>query len=578
MKQFLKHFSFLATPPAFWTLTLGVILLALVSFPAALFVAVENSSYYWWEWFGMAGQLLVTLASLTVLAAIAIAGMLTLTGQWDTYLAWVMLKWDLFCDRRSSVTTRLRVVRQRFGLDTKGAASKPGFLLTMAPRQMVPPMPPSPITFDDDRHVTMIAGSRAGKGRAFIIPNLAQWQGSAIVYDPSGENYAATAKYRREVLGQKVVLLDPFGVTDDPSDVWNPMAEIDFDHDPQAIDKCHMLAESLHNETGGDPYWMHAPRKMLAMLIAYVGTRALPEQMHLGQVRDLLMTSDPAALWLALARNEAFDGLIRRFGESNENRHEEELASTMEIARTAMKWLDSGLMNSFTRQSSFSMRELKEGKLTIYIVLPAGMGDTYKAWLRLLFNAAFEAMQDLSIAKPEHATLFLMDEFPLMGRMERIKRAAGEAAKFGVKLMICAQDISQLKEHYGDTWETFIANSGLLIMFANNDLECQRYLSERLGKEYYKKYSRSSGSSSGQASSSTSTSYELRDVARPEQVANQTSRQSGDTFFFVSGMKPMRLARANYDEWNMLAVLRQKASETKAANDADALSASVAAE
>lgn len=526
----------------------------------------------------MAGQLLVTLATLTVLAATAIAGVLTLTGQWDTYLAWVMLKWDSFCDRRSSVTTRLRVVRQRFGLDVKDAPAKPGFLLTMAPRQMVPPMPPSRITFDDDRHVTMIAGSRAGKGRAFIIPNLAQWQGSAIVYDPSGENYTATAQYRREVLGQKVVLLDPFGVTGDPSDVWNPMAEIDFDQDPQAIDKCHMLAESLHNETGGDPYWMHAPRKMLAMLIAYVGTRALPEQMHLGQVRDLLMTSDPAALWLALARNEAFDGLIRRFGESNENRHEEELASTMEIARTAMKWLDSGLMNSFTQQSSFSMRELKEGKLTIYIVLPAGMGDTYKAWLRLLFNAAFEAMQDLSIAKPDHATLFLMDEFPLMGRMERIKRAAGEAAKFGVKLMICAQDISQLKEHYGDTWETFIANSGLLIMFANNDLESQRYLSERLGKEYYKKYSRSSGFSSGSQSNSTSTSYELRDVARPEEAASLASRQAGDAFFFVSGMKPMRLARANYDQWNMLKGMQGKPRDIKAANDTDAISATVAAE
>jgi len=125
MKHFLKHFSFLATPPAFWTLTLGVILLALVSFPVALFVAVENSSYYWWELFGMAGQLLVTLATLTVLAAIAIAGLLTLTGQWDVYLAWVMLKWDSFCDRRSSVTTRLRVVRQRFGLDAKDAPAKP---------------------------------------------------------------------------------------------------------------------------------------------------------------------------------------------------------------------------------------------------------------------------------------------------------------------------------------------------------------------------------------------------------------------------------------------------------------------
>ena len=94
---------------------------------------------------------------------------------------------------------------------------------------------------------------------------------------------------------------------------------------------------------------------------------------------------------------------------------------------------------AFVKQSTFSMRELKEGKATLYVVLPAGQGESYKPWLRMLFNAAFDAMQDMSIPKPQEDVLFVMDEFPLLGKMERIKRAAGEAAKFGVKLFICAQ-------------------------------------------------------------------------------------------------------------------------------------------
>ena len=550
MQQLLKSRFGLTSPLSFWIMTVGLGLLLLVTLPTLIMSAIADSVYYWWEWLGFAWQAVAVLAGGVVVLAIAIAGLLTLTGGWEEFLDWGMTKWDRFRDRRAAVTTRFRLVRQRLGGGDQKESAKDGFMLTMAPRQFVPARPPRKITFDDDRHITMIAGSRAGKGRSLIIPNLAHWQGSAIIYDPSGENYAATAKYRRDVLGQRVVLLDPFGVTGDPSDHWNPMAEDDFDNDPNAIDKCHMLAESLHSDQSADPYWMHAPRKMLAMLIAYVGTRALPEHMNLGQVRDLLMTSDLGALWVALSRNDAFGGLIRRFGESNENRHEEELASTMEIARTAMKWLDSGVMSEFTRTSTFSMRELKEGKLSLYLVLPAGMGDTYKAWLRLLFNAAFEAMQDLSIDKPEHATLFFMDEFPLLGRMDRIKRAAGEAAKFGVKLFICAQDITQLKEHYGDAWETFVANSGLLIMFANNDLESQRYLSARLGKEHYQKYTRTKSAQSN----STTSSWEMRDVARPDQVEKQVSRQAGDAFFFVSGMKPMRLPRANYDQWDMLAM------------------------
>ena len=486
----------------------------------AYYAFIALQSLLWWTFWIYAGLVIAYL---------------TFTANWDLFAIWWVVSKEKRKDRFRSVTTSLRIAAMRFG------HSQNGFLMTMAPRTYYPARPASKITFDDDRHVTMIAGSRAGKGRAFIIPNLLHWQGSTIVYDPSGENYKATAKYRREVLGQKVVLLDPFGVTGDKSDVWNPMSEIDFENDPQAIDKCYMLAESVHHDPTPDPYWTHAPRKMLAMSMAYVGTRSLPEHCHLGTVRDLLMTAEPEALWLAMSRNEAFRGLIRKFGESNENRHKDELNSTMEISRTAMKWLDSEVMDDFVRGSSFSMRELKEEKTSLYIVLPAGMGDTYKAWLRLLFNAAFDVMQDTSIPKPDDSVLFVMDEFPLLGKMDRIKRAAGEAAKFGVKLFICAQDVTQLKENYGEAWETFIANSGLLIMFANNDLESQHYLSNRLGKEKYTKISYTSS----QGGSSTSTSTELREVARPDEAEKQVSRQAGDAFFFVAGHKPMRLPRAN---------------------------------
>ena len=480
---------------------------------------------------------------------------LSVTRRWGHFAGWFVTRWAAFRDRFSRLTTNVHLAAQRVGT-SKDAGTDTGFFLTMAPPALSSALSsgarPRKITFRDDRHVTMIAGSRAGKGRDFIIPNLAHWQGSVIACDPSGELVRETAQYRREVLGQRVIVLDPFGVTGVKSDRWNPMAEIDFDTDPMAVDKCHLLAESLHHDRTPDPFWMHAPRKMLASMIGYVGTRSILENCHLGMVRDLLMSSDPKALWLAMSQTEELGGLLKRFGEANEHRHLEELNSTMELARTAMKWLDSPVMQDFVSHSTFSMKDLKRERVTIYIVMPAGMGQVYVSWMRTLFNAAFDVMQDSAIPKPERDVLFLMDEFPLLGHMERIKRAAGEAAKFGVKLFICAQDISQLKEHYGQSWETFIANSGLLIMFANNDLETQAYLSQRLGKEYYEKVTRSQGGNAAQKSSSISRSSELRDVARADEVEWQASRQSGKAFFFIPGMKPMHLPRASYDQWNML--------------------------
>ena len=522
---------------ASWFLALHVFpLIALIGF-FGLTVAISLTPYA-----------LTGIAFLYAPFLIAQIAYITFTGRWRQFVNWMVTRWAASRDRFKAVTTNVHLAAQRIG-----TSKEDGFFLTMEPPSISSGLTPKRVTFQDDRHVAMIAGSRAGKGRDFIMPNLAHWRGSVIAYDPSGELVKETAAYRQQVLGQKVIILDPFGVTGLPSDRWNPMAEIDFDTDPFAVDKCHFLAESLHFEKSPDPFWMHAPRKMLASIIGYVGTRSIMENCHLGMVRDLINGSEPKALWLALSQSDALGGMLKRFGEANEHRHLEELNSTMELARTAMKWLDSPVMAEFSSTSTFSMRELKEGKVTIYIVMPAAQGQAYAGWLRALFNAAFDVMQDPSIPKPDRDVLFLMDEFPLLGPMERLKRAAGEAAKFGVKLFICAQDISQLKEHYGVAWETFIANAGLLIMFANNDLETQVYLSNRLGKEYYKKYSVSKNSSvAGGKSSSLSQSSELKEVARPEEAQAMSSRQSGEAFFFIPGLKPMCLPRASYDRWKML--------------------------
>ena len=70
-----------------------------------------------------------------------------------------------------------------------------------------------PIGAGDDRHMLTVAGSRAGKGRSAIIPNLIVYPGSLLAVDPKGENAKATAEWRADMLGQRVVLLDPFGTT-----------------------------------------------------------------------------------------------------------------------------------------------------------------------------------------------------------------------------------------------------------------------------------------------------------------------------------------------------------------------------
>ncbi|RYF00947.1 MAG: type VI secretion protein, partial [Oxalobacteraceae bacterium] len=71
-----------------------------------------------------------------------------------------------------------------------------------------------------------IAPPRKGKTSGLLIPNLAYpepnaWAGPAVVIDPKGEIYKATAA-RRRAMGRRVVCLDPLGLVEG-QDRWNPL-------------------------------------------------------------------------------------------------------------------------------------------------------------------------------------------------------------------------------------------------------------------------------------------------------------------------------------------------------------------
>ena len=52
------------------------------------------------------------------------------------------------------------------------------------------------IGVDDDRHVFLCSGTRGGKGRSIILPNLLSWKGSVVSVDPKGENASIAAARR----------------------------------------------------------------------------------------------------------------------------------------------------------------------------------------------------------------------------------------------------------------------------------------------------------------------------------------------------------------------------------------------
>ena len=93
--------------------------------------------------------------------------------------------------------------------------------------------------------------------------------------------------------------------------------------------------------------------------------------------------------------------------------------------------------------------------------------------------------------KTGHPTLFLLDEFPGLKRMEVIENAVAQAAGFGVKFFFVTQNLPQLKHEYDENWETFVSNSGLKIFFQVDDDFTRAYVTRLLGEHEVRRETRS---------------------------------------------------------------------------------------
>lgn len=365
----------------------------------------------------------------------------------------------------------------------------------------------------DDRHMITIAGSRAGKGRSAIIPNLLRWPGSCVVLDPKGENASVTAAVRAKRPSHTVAVLDPCGSADIPHELratFNPLDLIDAD-DEEAVDLAAAIGDALMVGTSDkDVHWTESARQIVEGLILYVTATETGPRRSLVRVRQLLTQGDPAyaavmseteaepvssfdALWTAMANIEAGHETVRDviIGAANSvaDMGENERGSVLSTARRNTKFIESGFMRRCLESGSgraVDLDALKSapGGLSIYVCLPARFIPTHARFLRLALNLILYRMESQGLAQPAcgHAVLFVLDEFAAVGRLEAIEKAAGLMAGLGAKLWPVLQDLGQLKRHYKESYETFLGNAGVLQFFANTDLTTLEWLSKRVGQ------------------------------------------------------------------------------------------------
>lgn len=414
----------------------------------------------------------------------------------------------------------------------------------------------------DDRHVLTVAGSRGGKGVSLIVPNLLMYDGSVIAIDPKGELAAITARARRQK-GQNVVILDPFKVSGATGlGAFNPLDQLDPRSD-NVKDDVALVADALIIGSEREPHFTDTARILVEALILYTLTlekadRTLatvyrllagshPVIMDVGRRTEGRVTGRAALFKLMKACVGVFGDAIASYGENFEQMADREQASVFSTALTQLKFLDSGAMDSVLQSSDFELSQLKTGKATLYLCLPATRMGTHSRWLRVIINLALVAFERTKV-KADIPVLMVLDEFPVLGHMKSVETAAGLMAGFGVKLWVVLQDLTQVKRLYKDSWETFIGNAGVSMFWSNSDKTTLDYVSDKLGQTGVRLEQNNDTTMSQRLGGASGRREELRvqKLAAPHELEKMLERRKRRVLVLVAGEAPVILQRIRY--------------------------------
>lgn len=403
-------------------------------------------------------------------------------------------------------------------------------------------------------HVLTVAPTRSGKGVSCVIPNLLDHPGSVLVTDPKGENYAVTARWRKE-MGQDVFPFDPFGIAsgEHGSATCNPLDLIDATSQ-EAVDDARMLADMIvlpDGREGEHIFWNEEARGILTGLILHVAANAPPENRTLTHVRTLLTLAPAqfAELLKDMQASSAADGLVARAAARILQKAEKERSGVISTAQSHTHFLDSPRMAVALGSSSVDLSVLKREAASLYLILPTDRIDAYARWLRLMIACAL-----LGIARtrgqPTERVLFLLDEFAHLGRMHPVQRDIGLAGGFGVSFWLVVQDLSQLRSTYGETWPTFLANVDVLQAFGTNDWDTAEYLSKMTGDStiHVESENQSRGVSRGRhAQRQVGAALSTSEKGRRLLLADEVRRLPRDMqLLFAKGSAPLLVNRLNY--------------------------------
>ena len=392
-------------------------------------------------------------------------------------------------------------------------------------------------------HILLTAGTRQGKGINTAIPTCLDWQGSMIISDMKGELWGITAGYRQKVLGQKVLMFNPVDETGTGCS-YNPLDFVRLMTGKEVTDVETVVKTIVDTEGKSESdHWTGSAINFLIGVVLHV--MYTTENATLSDVMAFLTPTenkliDNIADILGVPRegekekktNKKFDHtrtltnkqIFKEIYEKDVSFHpkvseefvaifntpDKERGSIISTALKKMRIFTDPLVRRNIKESSFTIKDFMEKRITLYLVVPPEAIDRCVPILRLLITQTVYGLtkpmefnntpmrlwttfivvplrklkekieNDIFIKPPKNKLLLLLDEFPSFGKLSYVETAMSFVAGFGIKVLLINQSLKQLEKIYGKA-NFFRANCSIQIYLTPNEVEDAEQISKALG-------------------------------------------------------------------------------------------------
>ncbi len=330
-------------------------------------------------------------------------------------------------------------------------------------------------------HAITFAPTGAGKAIYVQIINLFTYRGSMVVVDPQGALFKATAWFRENILGHKIIRMDPTGLAGpaEKSDCLNPC---DFIPDDDSfLDEIRSLVDVLVKREPNEfqPHFNDWAIIVLCSMLSFIcacETDATKRTLLL--MRDLV--SSRQAFSDAMGAMQQVPGLVAKMGAMLGIPVDKELSSILSTVQRHTAWMDSPPIAANLSKSTWDPRWLWSGRVTAYLVLPSTKLSTLSPLMRLWVGFILQVVTRKG-ASEKRKTLFMIDEAAHIGKIQVLEDAATLMRAYGVRLWLFFQSVGQLQTTYGEKAQTILENMSIQQFFGTNAYQSAEHISQRVG-------------------------------------------------------------------------------------------------